>query len=590
MKIASWSFSFSRTLQKIIQSFSISEQAVFWGLIALFTISMLGFASSVNNMFLTEIPAEGGSLAEGAVGVPQFINPVLANSDTDRDLTALVYSGLLRAMPSGAFIPDLASSYTVSPDGLTYTFTLRTGITWHDGKPITADDVVYTIAMVQNPQIASPHRIRWQDIKVAKVNAETVQFTLKNASMPFLENMTLGIIPKHAWESIDPERFGYSTLNVNPIGSGPYAVEGIRKDSTGIPRSYDLVPFAGFALGKPYISRVRVSFYANESDMIDALKSSEIDSANALSALSTKELDHRGYRLEKYTLPRIFAVFFNPVQNPAFSDSAVRDALSRAIDRGAIIRGVLSGYAIPIAGPVLQGQATSTGSASSLSEQAGQARAAALMMPADSAAANAELDKALWVRGPDGIRQKKIGKNTVRLAFSISTSDSQELTDTAAMLKKSWEKIGAHVDVKIFKTSDLSEMVIRPRAYDALFFGEIVGHESDLFAFWHSSQRTDPGLNIAGYNSRAADKLLEAARIEQDPAVRANEYQQFEKIIEKDAPAAFVYSPNFIYIVPHDLKGLTAGSLTVPSERLNTIYLWYRESEKVWKLFLPKNH
>ena len=127
--------------------------------------------------------------------------------------------------------------------------------------------------------------------------------------------------------------------------------------------------------------------------------------------------------------------------------------------------------------------------------------------------------------------------------------------------------------------------MIRQRKYDALFFGEIIGRESDPFAFWHSSQRNDPGLNIALYANITADKLLEEGRTIFDKKERATIYKQFQEEIAKDIPAVFIYSPDFIYIIPHKIKGLHTGIITVPSERFLDIHTWYIETDNVWKIF-----
>jgi peptide/nickel transport system substrate-binding protein len=149
-----------------------------------------------------------------------------------------------------------------------------------------------------------------------------------------------------------------------------------------------------------------------------------------------------------------------------------------------------------------------------------------------------------------------------------------------------WQKIGADVSVKIFETGELNQSVIRPRKYDALLFGEIIGRDLDLYAFWHSSGRLDPGLNIAGYVNVKADKILENARTITDVQKRLDQYAAFETEVRNDIPAIFLYAPDFIYILPKNVQGVTIGSVTMPSERFSSVSDWYIDTENVWKVFV----
>ncbi|MFA6273443.1 MAG: hypothetical protein WC673_03075 [Candidatus Paceibacterota bacterium] len=138
-----------------------------------------------------------------------------------------------------------------------------------------------------------------------------------------------------------------------------------------------------------------------------------------------------------------------------------------------------------------------------------------------------------------------------------------------------------------FEPGELNQTVIRPRKYDALLFGEIIGRDPDLFAFWHSSQRNDPGLNVALYANIKADKFLEEARTIADQGARLEKLVAFSEEIKKDIPAIFLYSPDFMYVLPEKIKGFAFGRLTIPSDRFANINQWYVETDKVWGFFQP---
>jgi len=157
------------------------------------------------------------------------------------------------------------------------------------------------------------------------------------------------------------------------------------------------------------------------------------------------------------------------------------------------------------------------------------------------------------------------------------------------MIRDSWQAIGAEVDLKIFEIGDLNQSVIRPRKYDALFFGEVVGRDFDLYPFWHSSQRNDPGLNIALYTNISADKILENIRATSDRAAREKAFGEFANIIHEDRPANFVYSPEFIYVVPKKLESLMPKKVANSSDRFVNVSQWFIDTNRVWKFFAENN-
>jgi len=606
---------FFKKIKPAIQSFSYIEKTLFAALIIIFILSSSLSLLRLNTLLTVTVPAEGGSLQEGVVGAARFINPLLAISDADRDLTALIYGGLLRATAKGEIIPDLAKEYLVSEDGLSYTFILKDNLLWHDGEPITSDDIVFTIKKVQDSALKSTKRASWEGVSVKKIDDKTIIFTLKQKYSPFLENTTLGILPRHIWENISSEQFGFSKFNVEPIGSGPYRVGSIKHNSSGIPEYYDLVSFQYFSLGRPFIPTLKIRFYSNEERLLKAFEKGEIGAINAISSQKITSLNIKDSRITTYVLPRVFGVFFNQSQNTIFTSLSVRSALQKAVNREAIIEDVLLGYGTPIRGPLPPGslgfipkeeEVTEDDEdgvdedSSTITEEEDATKTSEEGVAREEAESNLETEKissslkearAILARGgwvmneETGIFEKKTKKTTTILKFSIATSDAQELKSTALSIKKTWEDLGAVVDLKIFTSSDLNHNVIRPRKYDALFFGEIIGRESDPFAFWHSSQRNDPGLNIALYANITADKLLEEGRVVFDKEERIKIYQKFEEEVRGDIPAIFIYSPDFIYVVPKKIKGIDVGTITVPSERFLDIYTWYIETEQLWKIF-----
>jgi peptide/nickel transport system substrate-binding protein len=561
-------------LERIAHRFSPFEWVIFLVLLLVLFGSSLTMLLSVNNAFLVEVPARGGILREGIVGLPRFVNPLLAISDADRDLVSLVYSGLMRGTEDGTLIPDLAESYEISEDGLTFTFTLREDLTFHDGSPLTADDVIFTIAKAQDPALKSPKRANWDGVVVQKIDDRTIMFTLEQVYAPFLENTTLGILPAHIWKQASSEEFPFSQFNSEPIGSGPFRVAQVDRTSSGIPERYRLVPFADSALGQAYIASLHIHFYGNTDALIQAYRNKEIDSTSGLPPEQLGSIvGHAGAKVLEAPLSRLFAVFFNQNQNPIFADRSVREALSLSLDKEGIVNDVLLGYGSPIEGPTpLRERAEDDDIDVTKEDRLGNAKSI--------------LERGGWEFSVENrVWEKEVRNETQQLSFSLLTGNAPELKQTAERIKEDWEALGISVDIQYFEPADLQQGVIRPRKYDSLLFGMIVGREMDLFAFWHSSQRNDPGLNVAMYANIEADSLLEEARETTDTEARDQLLRDFEKEIAEDIPAAFVYAPDFVYVTPIDLKGVSLGFVVNPSDRFLTADRWYINTEHVWTIF-----
>jgi peptide/nickel transport system substrate-binding protein len=561
-------------LERALKNFSPVEKLLSAILVTLLMAGAAGLLYKLNAFFLSEIPARGGELREGIVGSPRFINPLLSLSDADRDLATLIYSGLLKATPEGNLIGDLADRYEISEDGLSYTFHIREDAKFHDGAPVTSDDVLFTLQKAQDPALKSPKRANWEGVTVEKIGERDIRLTLRQPYSPFLENATIGILPKHLWKDADVEQFQFSPVNIEAVGSGPYKMEKIKRNNLGIPFYIELSSFKDYTLRRPYIERIILRFYQNEKDLLEGLEREEIESVNTITPKTAKNLEAKGYRVEHTPLPRVFAVFVNQNNAAFFAEKAVRQALELATDKGAVVESVLYGFGVPIAEPVPPTLLPTEERAATSSE-------------ARIAEANALLERAKWVRNAEtGIREKVKGKETQKLSFSLTTSDTEELVESAELLKEMWKKIGVEARVQIFGSGELNQNIIRPRKFDALLFGEIIGRELDLFAFWHSSQRNDPGLNIALYTNSKVDKLLEEARGATDAEKRVAAYTKAIKTIRDDAAALFLYSPEFIYVLPQKIKGFTASRTTTPSERFLDVHNWYLDTEKVWNIFV----
>lgn len=569
-------------IKKALSHFSKREWYIFLVLLGVLIVSTFGILQNINKSFMVKVPMKGGSVTEGVIGAPRFINPVLASSDADKDLVSLIYSGLMRKDEKGELIPDLAESYTVSEDGLVYTFTLKEDVYFHDGTPLTADDVVFTINQVKDGVVKSPLKINWDAVTVEKIDDKNITFTLRQPHASFLGNTTLGIMPASLWADSPIE---LNETNMHPIGSGPYKVESFRKQSSGIIDTYKLTAYKKFSLGRPYITDITFKFYQNEEELLSALSKGEVKQINSITPLNAEKLSTQNYEIKSSILPRIFGLFFNQSQNQIFTNKNVVRAIDLAIDKDRIVREVLFGYGVVIDNPIppnmINYQKLSSNDSITFEE--------------NKIKAEEILTKDGWTKNDEGFLTKvttdaKKVKTTRVLEFSISTGNAPELAKTAEMIKNNLANIGIKVEIQTFEIGDLNQSVIRPRKYDALLFGQIINHESDLFAFWHSSQIKDPGLNVAMYTNAKVDKILEDASTTINENERIKKYAQFEDEIKKDFPAVFLYSPSFIYVVYKNIQNLSIDHMISARDRLSNSYLWYIKTDSVWKIFTKKDN
>ena len=557
-------------IPKFFRYFSRNEK---WAL-AIFTTLLIGTSLfGITRWYIHHtkpIPALGGTYTEALVGQPHFLNPILAQGQTDQDISRLVFSGLYKVSPQGALIPDLAASaIQISPDQKTYTVRLKPNLKWHDGQPITADDVVFTIEAIQNPNYKSPFNSEWKNITVQELDSLTVQFTNTTVSSPFVTNLTIGILPKHLWSQVSPENFSTSQYNLQPIGSGPFFVKEISKLSSGTVDSISLESYSNYWAGKAYLDAIDFKFYDNYEDALFALHAKDVQSFGFIPFDKKVYVDQATkFSVMKLPVFEYQGLFFNEAQNPnVLGDLAVRTALAESVDRNELIGNVYNGLANAAYSPIMSGQI-------------GYDPAISQIHPYSVSAAETVLDKDGWVlNASTGYRNK----GSTALQFTITTNDFVLNEKSAEDLQAQWKKIGVQVRLNIVPTAQLQDNYIKTRNYDSILFAESTGLDPDPFSFWHSSQAQGSGLNLSSYRNTQVDSLISQARNTFNPAVRAADYQQFQEILAADLPAIILDQTLYVYQTSPNIKGIQLEVLANPEDRFYDVNQWYTETKRVWK-------
>lgn len=520
----------------------------------------------------TRAPAVGGEYIEGLVGEVSHLNPLLSPaSAADADITRVVFDGLYYFDQELNIVPNLAAEAPrLSPDGKEYTIKLRENVLWHDGQPFTADDVVYTLQAVQNPEYASPLRTSWTRVGIQKVDPLTVKLTTREASSTFVANLTLGILPKHLWESVPAESFALAKYNLEPVGTGPFRATELRRDRSGRVRGVTLRAFDRYFAGRPFLKKLTFKLYDTADELIDAFQAREIMGLGYEPFDRTLFLKPRNsVRQFALPLPQYQAVFINRAKNPApLEDVRVRTALAKSVDKQKIIAEVYGGQASESYGPILPGHL-------GYHEQISGAD----MNLYDVEKAKTLLSEAGWVMDPAAnFRRDKLGRI---ITLQLATNNFPPNARAAELLKEMWESVGVQIVLNIETAADLEEKYIRPRAYELLLHSQNVGADPDPYAFWHSRELRDPGANFSTFSNAQADKLLVEARGALPPEERVRRYRQFQEIFVGDVPAVFLTRSTYAYSISSEIKGISLGTIVTPAERFADIAKWYIETKRV---------
>jgi len=514
-------------------------------------------------------PVGGGTYTEGVLGSFTNANPLYATGRVDGAVARLVFAGLFYFDENNQLAGNLAEKYEVNARGTVYTVTLRNGLLWQDGRPLTAEDVAFTYRVIQNPDAKSPLAASWKDIDVKAVDDVTVTFTLPNALSAFPYSMINGIVPKHILADIPMPQLRTADFNtISPVGAGPFMLEIIEvSGATQAERrqTIALAPNERYHLGRPQLNRFVLRTFIDEKTLLDSFRDQELDGVAGLETIPEEFRETRD--VQTYNVPLTSAVytFFNTSQ-PILKDTAVRRALVRAIDTVAVTRS-LNYPVISVRSPLLKDQ---IGYNPKLIQYSHNIKAA-----------NKLLDKSGWKRTGSGARQKD-GKT---LGFTLTSEDTSEYRQIADALREQWQALGIRVEVVLLSDSEL-QTTLGAHSYDALLYGVALGVDPDAFAYWHSTQadpRSLSRLNFSEYESSVADSALEAGRTRTDPALRAIKYEPFLKAWRDDAPALGLYQPRFLYITRGQVFGFSPNIYNSGLDRYKNVHNWQIRQEKANK-------
>lgn len=510
----------------------------------------------------TVISKIGGVYTEGVVGRPRFINPLLAQyNQVDQDLTALIFNGLTKMDGNGKLTPDLAQSWTVSEDGLTYEFNLKQTIRWQDGERFTADDVLFTMSLMQDsdfPGAPYLHQL-WQTVSVEKINTYTLRFTLTEPFPAFAEFTTIGILPEHVLGQTPAEDLLNHPFNLQPVGTGPFKLEAINAD---IAR---LAPNPFYTGQKSRLTGFELQFFSTPQEIIKAYQGGQIEGISWVPPHTLPWAEHfEGLDLYTARLSGYDIVYLN-LQNantaPFFQEKAVRQALLSGLNRQTIVDHALNGQGIVANGPILPWNWAYNPD-----------QPATVFNPNQ---ANLLLTESGWIDSDgDGIRDK----DGQPLAFTLLTSENPTKIKVSETIRDQWQPLGVSVTIEVVEEGFTDRLI--QQDFQAALTEVLLAGDPDPYPFWHQTQ-IGGGQNYAGWDHIDASKLLEEARTITDRGQRIDYYYEFQHIFAEEVPSLILYYPVYNYGLNHNVLDVQLAPLTKPSDRFNTATNWYMLTEQV---------
>ena len=585
-----------RQLKYINHYLSRKEFWLFYSSLALLTLSTVFLIGNFYFTHLKIVPKRSGTYTEALVGQPKYINPLYSNiSDVDSDISSLVFSSLFRHDSGGELVKDLVETYEISEDKKVYTFTIRKDVKWHNGGDLTSNDVYFTFNAIKDAAYKSPLRSSFSGVSIEIIDDYSFRFILASPYAAFLELLTFGIMPADAWALIPPESAGQAGINLKPIGSGPYRYNQFTKEEKlGTIKEYQLVVNENYYGSLPYFN-LNFKFFGNFEDSINAFNNGDVDGISYLPSEMINNIEkQKSTNFFKLYLPQITAIFINTDKNPILGDKVVRQALAHAIDMNSIINKILNGGAYKIDGPILPNSFAYFAEIKKYDYN--KAEAERLLESIDwkkSVISQEMFEKASGDIESNDINTKKEAEKIIRMGIGdwrmknkeyflvkLTTVERSENQSIIEEVKSYWKELGIKAELETIPANQIQAKTIKPREFELLFYGQVLGADPDPYPFWHSSQIGEQGLNITNFNNKEVDKYLEEARLTNDVATRQGEYQKFQKIIAEEVPAIFMYSPLYTYAQNNKVKGFAVSDILVPSDRFENIFDWYIETEK----------
>lgn len=526
---------------------------------------LLGQQPTAQQVVNSPAPASGGIYTEALVGHFQRLNPILDFYNApDRDIDRLLFGSLVKFDARGLAVADLAESWGISQDGTLYNFSLRPNLVWQDGKPLTADDVIFTVTLLRSDSPLIPEDVRnfWKDVVAVRLSDTLLQFRLPEAFAPFLDYLTFGILPKHLLDGVSVDQMPDNAFSLKPVGSGPYRLDHLIIANNQV-EGVAMLANDKYYAGKPYIDQIIFRYYSDGPSTLLAYKAGEVQGIGKVTQdILPQVLAEPGLSVYSARQPNLTMVYLNTQSSdaPYLGDPELRRALMLGLNRQRMVNSIFQGQATLAVGPVMPG----TWAFYDGLEQ----------LDYDPDSAKQALTKAGYTRPDSGGTLMTKDKTAVKL--QLLYPDDAVHTAMAEAIERDWSALGIEVDLQAKPYEEIILDLLPQHTYQAALveINQSRSPDPDPYPFWDKSQIGN-GQNYAQWDNKPASEAIEQARITIAVADRTRYYHNFQVIFMKDMPSLPLFYPVYSYAVDKQVQGIRLGPILEPGDRFANLVEWF---------------
>jgi peptide/nickel transport system substrate-binding protein len=534
-------------------------------LLAGLVVGLLLLSEQTGFKLVSPVPAQGGVYTEGLVGKLQRLNPALDYyNQADRDIDRLIFSSLIKFNAQGLPVADLASTWGVSFDGLTYNFQLRDNAVWHDGTPITSEDVLFTIDLMRDPNSVLPDDLKtfWSKIEINILSEKVLQIKLNEPFSPFMDYLNFGILPKHLLSGMTYSDIINSEFNLNPVGSGPYKFSRVISEGNQI-TGVSLISNTDYYGKVPFLKEFVFKYYPDSASAFNAYLQGAVNGVSELDkTILVEALRNPGLSVYSAIKPEIAMVLFNLNNSKVefLQDTNIRRALLMGLDRRGMVNTVLHGQGVIADVPLIPNTWAYYANNPRVDQNVQQA--------------GDMLKKAGFLIDQTGSGVRK--KNGVDLSFNLAHPDDTYHTLIAEAIKTDWAKLGVTIQLIAVPYDTLVLDYLQPLTYEAALIDLNYSNspDPDPYPFWDQAEQTG-GQNYSQWENRVASQYLEEARVTKELGERAKLYRNFQVIFSEELPALPLFYPVYNFGIDGSIQGVRVGPMFDQSDRFSNVTDWF---------------